>query len=176
MNLFRPQASSSGVTAMKLSCGFWTLFIGKLGEGEDGTGWLQLIEGLRILLLALAVQLLSLGKAHAQYAYVTHPNVLVDQGATVAVLPANPLRAFVYCIIASPRKGDALAPSAVTMGSPAAGVPVYFPDRPPKPWANSGEVWVFSDQVALISCTELVNRRKASRTSAAPSPNKQNPM
>jgi hypothetical protein len=136
----------------------------------------QLIEGLRILLLALAVQLLSLGKAHAQYAYVTHPNVLVDQGATVAVLPANPLRAFVYCIIASPRKGDALAPSAVTMGSPAAGGPVYFPDRPPKPWANSGEVWVFSDQVALISCTELVNRRKASRTSAAPSPNKQNPM
>jgi hypothetical protein len=39
MNLFRPQASSSGITAMKLSCGFWTLFIGKLGEGEDGTGW-----------------------------------------------------------------------------------------------------------------------------------------
>ena len=131
---------------------------------------------LRILFFAVTVQLLLQGKAHAQYAYVTHPNVLVDQGATVAVLPANPLRAFVYCIIASPRKGDTLAPSVVTMGNAATGVPVYFPDHPAKPWANSGEVWVSSDQVALISCTELVDRRKASRTSAAPSPDKQNPL
>jgi hypothetical protein len=136
----------------------------------------QLINGLRILSLALAVQLVSLAKAHAQYAYVTHPDALVDQGVTVAVLPANPLRAFVYCTIASPRKGDALAPSVVTMGNATSGVLVYFPDRPAKPWANSGEVWVSSDQVALISCTELVDRRKASRTSAAPSPDKQNPM
>ena len=134
----------------------------------------QLMNGLRILSLALAVQLVSLAKAHAQYAYVTHPNVLVDQGATVAVLPANPLRAFVYCTIASPRKGDALAPSVVTMGNATSGVLVYFPDRPAKPWANSGEVWVSSDQVALISCTELVDRRKASRTSVAPSPDRQN--
>lgn len=177
MNLFRPQASSSGITSDEIVVRILDVVHWQIGRGGGWNGMAhQLIEGLRILLLALAVQLLSLGKAHAQYAYVTHPNVLVDQGATVAVLPANPLRAFVYCIIASPRKGDALAPSAVTMGSPAAGVPVYFPDRPPKPWANSGEVWVFSDQVALISCTELVNRRKASRTSAAPSPNKQNPM
>jgi hypothetical protein len=131
---------------------------------------------LRILVLAVAVQLLSQGKAQAQYTYVTHPNVLVDQGATVAVLPANALRAFVYCIIASPRKGEALAPSVVTMGNAATGVPVYFPDHPPKPWANSGEVWVSSDQVALISCTELVDRRKAGRTSATPSPDKQGPM
>ena len=128
----------------------------------------QLINGLRILSLALAVQLVSLAKAHAQYAYVTHPDALVDQGVTVAVLPANPLRAFVYCTIASPRKGDALAPSVVTMGNATSGVLVYFPDRPAKPWANSGEVWVSSDQVALISCTELVDRRKASRTSVAP--------
>ena len=136
----------------------------------------QLMNGLRILSLALAVQLVSLAKAHAQYAYVTHPDALVDQGVTVAVLPANPLRAFVYCTIASPRKGDALAPSVVTMGNATSGVLVYFPDRPAKPWANSGEVWVSSDQFALISCTELVDRRKASRTSAAPSPDKQNPM
>ena len=136
----------------------------------------RLMNGLRILFFVLAVQLLSLGKAHAQYAYVTHPDALVDQGVTVAVLPANPLRAFVYCTIASPRKGDALAPSVVTMGNATSGVLVYFPDRPAKPWANSGEVWVSSDQVALISCTELVDRRKASRTSAAPSPDKQNPM
>ena len=52
----------------------------------------------RILLLALAAQLLALGKAHAQYAYVTHSNALVEQDATTAVLPANPLRAFVYCV------------------------------------------------------------------------------
>ena len=136
----------------------------------------QLINGLRILSLALAVQLVSLAKAHAQYAYVTHPDALVDQGVTVAVLPANPLRAFVYCTIASPRKGDALAPSVVTMGNATSGVLVYFPDRPAKPWANSGEVWVSSDQVALISCTELVDRRKASRTSVAPSPDRQNSM
>jgi hypothetical protein len=134
------------------------------------------MNGLRILFLAVAVQLLSQGKAHAQYAYVTHPNVLVDQGATVAVLPANPLRAFVYCMIASPWRGETLAPSVVTMGNATTGLPVYFPDRPAKPWANSGEVWVFSDQAALVSCTELVDKRKASRTSAAPSLDRQNPM
>jgi hypothetical protein len=37
------------------------------------------------------------------------PNALVNQRATTAVLPANPLRAFVYCVIASPGKGQPLA-------------------------------------------------------------------
>jgi hypothetical protein len=77
----------------------------------------------RILLLALAILFLTLGKAHAQYAYVRHPNALVKQGATTAVLPANPLRAFVYCLIASPGKGQPLAPSVVTMGDATKGVP-----------------------------------------------------
>jgi hypothetical protein len=62
----------------------------------------------RILLLALAAQLLTLGEAHAQYAYITRSKVLVEQHATVAVLSANPLRAFVYCVIASPDKGEPL--------------------------------------------------------------------
>jgi hypothetical protein len=114
----------------------------------------------RILLLALAVQLLTLGTAHSQYAYVTHPDVLVEQAATTAVLPANPLRAFVYCVIASPKKGEPFAPTVVTMGNTTTGVPVHFPDRRPQLWANAGEVWVFSDQIALISCTELVRRQK----------------
>ena len=127
------------------------------------------MNGLRILFLGVVVQLLSQGNAYAQYAYVTHPNVLVEKGATVAVLPANPLREFVYCTIASPAKGETLAPSVVTMGDSVSGVPVYFPDRPPRPWANSDEVWVHSDQVALISCTELEKRR------AGPSQDKQNP-
>jgi len=140
--------------------------------GEDGTGVAhQLMNGLRILLLALAVQLLSLGKAHAQYAYVKHPNVLVDQGATIAVLPANPLRAYVYCVIASPGKGETLAPSVVTMGNGTLAVPVYFSDRRPQLWASSDEVWVYSDQTALISCTELVEKRRAD-----PSQDKQKPM
>lgn len=129
-----------------------------------------------MLFFAVAMQLLAQGKTYPQYAYVTHPDVLVEQGATVAVLPANPLRVFVYCMIASPGKGETLAPSIVTMGNAVTGVPVYFRDRTPKPWANSGEVWVFSDQVALISCTELVERRKVIRAPAAPSPDKQNPM
>ena len=110
--------------------------------------------------LAFAALLLTLGEAHAQYAYVTHPNVLVEQRATVAVLPANPLRAFAYCVIASPGKGEPLAPSVVRMGDATRGVPVQYPDRPPKFWASTGEVWVYSDQVALISCTELVRRQK----------------
>jgi hypothetical protein len=131
----------------------------------------QLMNGLRILFLALGVQLLSLGKAHAQYAYVTHPNILVDQGATVAVLPANPLRAFVYCVIVNPRKGETLAPSVVAMGNGTIAVSVYFSDRRPQLWASSDEVWVFSDQAALISCTELVEKRRA-----GPSPDKQKPL
>ena len=110
----------------------------------------------RVFLLALAVLCLMLGKAHAQYAYVTHPNALVNQRATTAVLPANPLRAFVYCVIASPGKGQPLALSVVTMGDATTDVLVQYPDRPPQLWGNTGTVWVFSDQTALISCTELV--------------------
>ena len=105
-----------------------------------------------------------------------HSNLLVEKGATVAVLPANPLRAYVYCTIASPGKSDALAPSVVTMGNSTIAVPVHFPDRRPQLWANSGEVWVYSDQIALISCTELVHKRKAAPASAAPPSDKQNPM
>jgi hypothetical protein len=115
---------------------------------------------LRILLVSLAALFLTLGKGHAQYAYVKHPEVLVKQGATTAVLPANPLRAFVYCVIASPGKGEPLAPFVVTMGDATTGVPVHYPDRPPQLWGNTGAVWVYSDQVALISCTELVRRQK----------------
>jgi hypothetical protein len=74
-------------------------------------------------------------------------------------------------VIVNPGKGDTLAPSVVTMGNGTIAVPVYFSDRGPQLWANSGEVWVYSDQVALISCTELVEERRAS-----PSPDKQNPM
>ena len=132
----------------------------------------------RLLLVALAVQLLTLGKAHAQYAYVTHPNMLVKQGATTAVLPENPFRAFVYCVIASPGKGQSLAPSVVTMGDATRGVAVQYPDRPPQLWGSTGEIWILSDQVALISCTELAippyrtrQRRKLGRTSeTAPLP------
>ena len=109
----------------------------------------------RVFLLALAVWCLMLGKARAQYAYVTHPNGLVESRATTAVLPANPLRAFVYCVIASPHKGEPLAPSVVTMGDAITGVAVQYPDRLPQLWGNTGMVWVFSDQTALISCTEL---------------------
>jgi hypothetical protein len=109
----------------------------------------------RILLLAFAALFLGLGKAHAQYAYVKHPDVLVEPGATIAVLPANPLRAFVYCVIASPGEGEPLAPSVVKMGATTS-VPVQYPDSPPKLWASTDKVWVFSDQLALISCTEFV--------------------
>src|SRR5579863_8589212 len=112
----------------------------------------------RILLLTLTVQLLTLGTTHSQYTYVSHPAVLVQQGATIAVLPANPLRAFVYCVITSPGKGEAFAPSIVTVGNATTGVPILYPDRAPQLWGNSGDVWVFSDQIALISCTELVRR------------------
>ena len=124
----------------------------------------------RILLLALAAVFLTLGKARAQYAYVTS-NAVVEQRATTAVLPANPLRVFVYCIIASPGKGEPLAPSVVKMGDATTGVPVQYPDRPPKLWASTRKVWVFSDQTALISCTELVRRQKRDRASeTAPAP------
>jgi hypothetical protein len=112
----------------------------------------------RILLLTLGLQLLILGTAHAQYTYLRHPAVLVEQGATVAVLPANPRRAFVYCVITSPSKGEAFAPLTVVAGNATTGVPLSYPDRVPQLWGNSGEVWVFSDQNALISCTELVRR------------------
>ena len=125
----------------------------------------------RILLLALAAQLLALGKAHAQYAYVTHSNALVEQDATTAVLPANPLRAFVYCVVASPGKGQPLAPSVVKMGDATTSVPLQYPDRPPKLWGSSSKVWVFSDQTALISCTELVRKQNlgnAPKTTPAP--------
>lgn len=125
----------------------------------------------RALLLAFPALFLTLGEAHAQYAYITRSKVLVEQHATVAVLSANPLRAFVYCVIASPGKGEALAPSVVTMGDATTGVPVQYPDRPPKLWASTGEVWAFSDQTALISCTELVRKQNlgsASKTTPAP--------
>jgi hypothetical protein len=110
----------------------------------------------RVFLLVLTALCLMLGKTHAQYTYVTHSNALVEQGATMAVLPENPLRAFVYCVIASPGKGEPLAPSVVTMGDAITRVPVQYPDRPPKLWGSTAEVWVSSDQTALISCTELV--------------------
>jgi hypothetical protein len=125
----------------------------------------------RTLLLApLAALFLTLGKAHAQYAYVTS-DAVVEQRATTAVLPANPLRAFVYCVIASPGKGETLAPSVVKMGDATTGVPVQYPDRSPKLWASTGKVWIFSDQTALISCTELVRGQKRGRASkTAPAP------
>jgi hypothetical protein len=125
----------------------------------------------RTLLLGFAALLLTLGEAHAQYVYVTRPSVLVEQRATVAVLPENRLRAFVYCVIASPGKGEALAPSIVAMGDGRTAVAVQYPDRPPQVWGNTGEVWVFSDQIALISCTELVKEPKlgrAAKTARAP--------
>ena len=81
---------------------------------------------------AFSALFLTLGETQAQYAYVTHPDVLVEQGATVAVLPPNPLRAFVYCVVASPGKGEPLAPSIVTMGDARTGVAVQYPDLPPK--------------------------------------------
>jgi hypothetical protein len=110
----------------------------------------------RVFILVLAALCLMLGKARAQYAYVKHPDALVESRTTTAVLPANPFRAFVYCVIASPGEGEPLAPSVVTMGDAITGVPVQYPDRKPKFWGNTGTVWVLSDQAALISCTELV--------------------
>jgi hypothetical protein len=44
---------------------------------------------LRILPVSLAVLFLTLGNAHTQYVYVKHPEVLVKQGATTAVLPCE---------------------------------------------------------------------------------------
>jgi hypothetical protein len=112
----------------------------------------------RSLLLTSAAIFLTFGNAHAQYAYVTHPDVVVESQTTVAVLPANPFRVFVYCTIASPKKGDPFAPSVVTMGNATSAVAIQYPDRRPQPWGNAGKVWVFSDQAALVSCTELVRR------------------
>jgi hypothetical protein len=112
----------------------------------------------RSLLLTSAGILLTFGKAHAQYAYVTHPDVVVESQATVAVLPANPFRVFVYCTIASPKRGEPFAPSVVTMGDATSAVAIQYPDRRPQPWGNAGEVWVFSDEAALVSCTELVRQ------------------
>ena len=128
------------------------------------------------LLLAIVVQLLGQDNAHAQYSYVKHPKVLVEQGATVAVLPAKPLRAYVYCIIASPAKGETLAPSVVTMGDSASGVPMYFPDHRPQLWANSDEVWVYSDQVARSLAPSLSISERLGRTSSVAPSDKQNPM
>lgn len=110
---------------------------------------------LRILPVSLAALCITLGKAHAQYAYVKHSEVLVQRGATTAVLPENRLRAFVYCVVTSPGKSEPLAPSVVTMGDATTGVAVHYPDRPPQPWGNTGAVWVFSDQIAMISCVEF---------------------
>ena len=96
------------------------------------------------------------GAVHTQYAYVTHPDAVVERNAITAVMPENPFRAFVYCVIASPGKGEPLAPFVVKMGNPTTGsVPVQYPDRPPQLWGSTGSVWIFSDQLALISCTEL---------------------
>jgi hypothetical protein len=91
---------------------------------------------LRILLVSFATLLLTLGNARAQYVHVKHTEVLVKQRATTAVLPANPLRAFVYCVIASPGKDDPLAPSVVTTGDATTGVAVHYPDHPPQLWGE----------------------------------------
>jgi hypothetical protein len=117
-----------------------------------------LMSRLRILPVSFVALLFALGAAHAQWAYVTHPSVLIKEGTTAAVLPANPHRAFVYCVIASPGKGQPFAPSVVIMGNAATRIRVQYPDRPPQLWGNTGVVWVFSDQIALVSCTEFVSR------------------
>jgi hypothetical protein len=119
----------------------------------------------RAPLLAFSALFLTLGGAYPQYAYVTHPGAVVERGALTAVLPANPLRAFVYCVIASPGKDEPLAPSVVTMGDATTGVRVQYPDHSPQLWGSTGEIWVFADQIALISCTELVRRQKRDRAS-----------
>jgi hypothetical protein len=116
-------------------------------------------------LSAFSALFLMLGGAYPQYAYVTHPGAVVERRALTAVLPENPLRAFVYCVIASPGKDEPLAPSVVTMGDATTGVLVQYPDHPPQLWGSRGEIWVFSDQIALISCTELVRWQKRDRTS-----------
>jgi hypothetical protein len=135
------------------------------GAAWKPSGYSSSMNRPRTLLLALAALFLTLGEAHAQYAYVTHPGAVVEQAATTALLPANPFRAFVYCVIASPGRGEPLAPSVVRMGDATTAVPVQYPDRPPKLWASTSKVWVFSDQTALISCTELVRRQKRDRAS-----------
>jgi hypothetical protein len=98
-----------------------------------------------LLLIATALSLL-VGKAEAQYAYFRHPDALAEGGETVPVLAANPNRAFVYCVIASPGKGEPLAQSVVKMGNAMSAVPVQYPGQPSRLWANTGAVWVFSDQ------------------------------
>src|SRR3981189_82218 len=97
--------------------------------------------------------------------HMSHPTQWSNNVRPTALLPANPFRAFVYCVIASPGKGEPLPPSVVRMGDATAAVPVQYPDRPPKLWASTSKVWVFSDQTALIPCTELVRRQKRDRAS-----------
>jgi hypothetical protein len=113
-----------------------------------------------VLMLALAGQLLMPGVAQSQYTYVTHPSVLVRQGVMTEMLPSNPLRVFVYCVIASPKRGEPFAPSYAWIGNVVTGVRVEYPDRAPQVWGSTSEIWVFSDQVALISCTEFLSRRE----------------
>ncbi len=170
-----PTNESYDDDAIPLAAAFWTRQQPRRrGDVPDAalmpSGYSNSMNRPRILLLALAAVFLTLGKARAQYAYVTS-NAVVEQRATTAVLPTNPLRVFVYCIIASPGKGEPLAPSVVKMGDATTGVPVQYPDRPPKLWASTSKVWVFSDQTALISCTELVRKQNlgsAPKTTPAP--------
>lgn len=123
-------------------------------------GYSTFMSRLRVSLLAFsALFFLTSEGAYPQYAYVTHLGTVVEPGAPTAVLPANPLRAFVYCLIASPGKGEPLAPSFVTLGNTTTRVRVQYPDQPPQPWGSTGEIWATSDQIALLSCTELVQMR-----------------
>jgi hypothetical protein len=39
--------------------------------------------------------------------------------------------------------------------------PYSILNRPPPLWGNTGKVWVFSNQIALISCTEACQEAKA---------------
>jgi hypothetical protein len=106
--------------------------------------------------LALAIFLVV--SAFARYSYVKHGSVLARAGKWTAILPANPRRAYAFCVISHPRRDEPFAPSYVTMGNTTAAVPVGYPDREPWLWANTGRAWVVSDQDALISCTELVRQ------------------
>ena len=113
----------------------------------------------RVFFLALAVWCLMLGKARAQYAYVTHPNALVESRATTAVLPANPLRAFVYCVIASPGKGEPLARFLVVTNrakSPQQAWPYTTQIAHPQLWGKYRHgLGLLGSETALVSCTEL---------------------
>ena len=113
-----------------------------------------------VLMLALAAQLLIPAVEQSQYTYVKHPSVLVQRGVMTEMMPSNPLRVFAYCMIASPKRGEPFAPSHAWMGNGRIGVRVEYPDRAPQIWGNTGEIWVAADQIALISCTELVRSAK----------------